>query len=1698
MAFGSSAVAADLQTRLRFDPVDLRIRETAGTTEVGLVGLSRVGGDGSPELPMTVSTFLVPEGFEVGEVRVVPRRETRVAEGVRLARGRAAGVAPSPVDSPDDVKRAWPAGALEEGATRIPARTGLSLGAGTMAGHRLHSVAVFPVRWDEAKGDLYLASEIDVELELVPASFTSGLERRRYSPAAEQVWADAVSGIIANPGDVPFVYQGSAASPSGGSPRDLPSVDGTAIDYVIVTTEALADDFAPLAEWKTKKGVPTAIRTIEWIDASYPAGHDPPERIRMFLRDAYSNWGTYLVLLGGDYEIVPPREAYNRFFFGGTQIPTDQYYACLEGDWNGDGDDLFGEGVFQTENGDSVDLYPDVFVGRAPASDSGEVATFIAKSLTYDKAPPADYVEDVCYLGEVLFPENWVYGNPPENITLDGKDLCEDFDLLIPPAWSRTKCYQSDNTLDRAHALTELSAGHHLLTLMNHGDAFKFSVGNGLNPLVYIADSDTLTNGDRLSFLMATACNPNQFDLECQGESFMNNSTGGAIAVVGPTREDFPLSASAFHERMLQLIYDHGITQFGVFMQLHRVAFAPVSGTDATPDRWTTFTKLLLGDPELRLWTQEPAPLVVTHAPSVAVGAASLTVTVTDSSLVPLADALVCVSDTMGTYSRVRTNAAGQAVVPLASIKAGTGDVVVTLREYLPAESALTVTAGVGPVVAHESSTLDDDATGSSNGNGDGQLDAGETVELGLTAHNGGDASADSTVITASVEPGAAVTFDCLWNGVRDSSMVFIGPDKINPLTVPFTLDFANPAIDYIGSPPLTFSPDSTGTDQGIFFWQDREGWHVHWSAGADSASVSGVVSTDGHVRGAAGLFLEDGSDSWSLSAGEDSLSFSGTVYPGDLRDGVDLALADSTMITLTSASALVGDLAAGASGAGTTVFDVASNARDGQLAYVDLTFTSLTGGPWTGVVPLVFSGPSLEAWMFTLDDTTNPPVSGNGNGVAEVGETVRLTPTVLNRGSGSAEAVTGSATAASGVTFTDAADAYGSLASLGMSAGVDGYVFTLDDSTGTSIDLTLTDAEGRLWAKNIEFVAPAPPDSVRFTSSSSEIVVAWDPSPEADFAGYNVYRSSTQGSGHVRENFELVRAGARYVDEDLSIGSTFYYYVTAVDSSGNESPASAELTAWTTLPQVAGWPKSAESNVFPSILMVDADGVDGMEVFVGAKNGKMYGWHADGTEIAGWPVIAGSEVWATPAAADIDGDGDMEIFWGANDSRYYVVHHDGTPVYNGNAVFLDLLGTGGVFRSATTIADVDKDNELEFFFGNDNGKLFAFNADGTGLTDSTGLFFQAPPFGSGSRIWGAIAIGDLENDLSFNGEREICFTSWNDSLYVLDATGAAKPGFPKGAGDDFQSGPALGDIDNDGDLEIVVGNNDGNLYAYHHDGSGVIGGGIFATLPDDIRCVPALCNLDADPELEIVVTCFDGNIYAFNHDGSGFLNAGGLFAAIDPTEAMSASPIVVDIDNDGSFEIFAGHRNGKFYGFHDDGSTIVGFPIPTFSPIFSTASAGDIEGDGDVDIVFASYDNSVNVMDFAGASTDSSYEWRAYGANQWRTSVYGQKTPWQTGSPVVGPASFSFSLRQNTPNPFLGGTTIRYVVPRDMNVSLKVFNVTGQLVRTLADGPVKAGPNRVIWDGRDQRGRRLSSGVYFYRLDNGEQKITRKSLILR
>ena len=166
-------------------------------------------------------------------------------------------------------------------------------------------------------------------------------------------------------------------------------------------------------------------------------------------------------------------------------------------------------------------------------------------------------------------------------------------------------------------------------------------------------------------------------------------------------------------------------------------------------------------------------------------------------------------------------------------------------------------------------------------------------------------------------------------------------------------------------------------------------------------------------------------------------------------------------------------------------------------------------------------------------------------------------------------------------------------------------------------------------------------------------------------------------------------------------------------------------------------------------------------------------------------------------------------------------------------------------------------------------------------------------PVDIGSQIVSSPAIIDINND----GNNEIIFGDYNGMLHVLDDNGNVIDGFPFEANDDIWSSPSIGDVDNDGQLEIVITSKDKHLYVLDHMGNVELD----YNANQFLMATPVLCQIDQDPELEIVFSGYasTGDVFAINHDGS---DLDGFPAPIN--EKVLTGAAVTDINGNGFDDI--------------------------------------------------------------------------------------------------------------------------------------------------------------------------------------------------
>ena len=283
-------------------------------------------------------------------------------------------------------------------------------------------------------------------------------------------------------------------------------------------------------------------------------------------------------------------------------------------------------------------------------------------------------------------------------------------------------------------------------------------------------------------------------------------------------------------------------------------------------------------------------------------------------------------------------------------------------------------------------------------------------------------------------------------------------------------------------------------------------------------------------------------------------------------------------------------------------------------------------------------------------------------------------------------------------------------------------------------------------------------------------------------------------------------------------------------------------------------------------------------------------------------------------------------------------------------------VGVGQV-RSSPAIVDLDGDLQNEIIFGADDGKVYVKNTLGE---NKPGFPFQAT-----GKIWGTLAVGDVNN----NSELEIVVGSWEDTVYVINKNGTCLT--RKSIGDRVLATPVLSDLDGNGDLEIIVGGYDGYLYVFHHDGTAYSGFPCLVSSGGKFYAGAAVGDIDGDAVKDIVVGCTDNKVYAISSNGiplSGWpFSTGGI---------IRGAPSIVDSSEP---KVVVGSGDNNLYVIDAGGNEI--FNVPTGGQIKGSPSFVDLDNDGKVELVFSSTDGNIYVYDKDGLfpgwpqSTGSSIE---------------------------------------------------------------------------------------------------------------------------
>ncbi|GHT76013.1 hypothetical protein FACS189463_0250 [Bacteroidia bacterium] len=755
----------------------------------------------------------------------------------------------------------------------------------------------------------------------------------------------------------------------------------------------------------------------------------------------------------------------------------------------------------------------------------------------------------------------------------------------------------------------------------------------------------------------------------------------------------------------------------------------------------------------------------------------------------------------------------------------------------------------------------------------------------------------------------------------------------------------------------------------------------------------------------------------------------------------------NSDSITITNASATLGNLASGASVTGQFLYQINKDMHERlsnsqNPVTLQLNITSSNGLSWTKPFNIdVFTIELKQRNKIIITPSNgnfgaNTPVTFN----IELQNTGQAPTTKLNAvlTSNNAGNIVSSCSSASRI--------YSTIGQFETNIADSAFQFTTGSAytSNTTLNFTLTVADdyGKTTLFPFNLSKPNIVTGLKTSAKEHSIDLSWNSVSGA--SGYNIYRcnvgvNDTESGSYVRLNTVPVTF-CFYNDADgLDALTKYYYKVTAVSQSGMES-APAQILAWTSYPTKGMYP-----------------------VTMAVGNATMEShWVAEDVNNDGY-----KEIFSSISGGDSNGIGFLiALDW--EGKELFDIDNNVTT----NSGFADLSTT---IRAGVAIADINNDGIKEIisvtrgFENNNMENLITCHiaADNNG-DNKPDILWQVPV--QRTFAYGAV-IDNLDN--SPDGSMEIVTTPCGNSTYhapqIYNAQGNLIQELPINSGYSTYSAAAVADLDGDGDKEIITGLVNG-IYIWHHDGTPFGAANPFYSLSGySLRSSPVICDLNNDGIKEILVSASNSlaldscRILAIKPNGqllSGWGESGGAnqytsFSTGDLTKEIvvgdlngdgnlevvavgadcvkiwnntgtlyntislpnsgirsyKRTPLLADIDGDPEIEIVVTSAgDGKIYGLKRNGSHALGFPLET-SQSFGNATPviADLDGNGKSEIIAGTgSDKKIYVWETNG--NPNRIEWGSARHDSRNTGEYPcpptiiqSNTTWNTSKSICG-----------------------------------------------------------------------------------------------
>ncbi|MCD4650467.1 MAG: T9SS type A sorting domain-containing protein [Candidatus Cloacimonetes bacterium] len=1403
---------------------------------------------------------------------------------------------------------------------------------------RLINVSVSPFEYNPVTRELTVHSDVQV----------------RVTRTAEQ-GINEIS--IQRPVSRGFDRLYSALIPNYATTRDR-DIEFQARSILIIHPDdaALLPDIDTFVNWKQQKGFIVNTASTDVSEAGSTTGS-----IHSYIQNAYDNWEIppeYIILLGdanGGYDIPEFRESYSNYN-GEGDLP----YTFLSG-------------------GDTI---PDIFIGRIPIDNPTDMLTYLAKINIYERMP------------------NLIDLNMYNHTLLTGDTSPSGLSCVLT-------CKHTQDLIlwhDSDHTFTELYAANPSPTSMNN------ALNSGALWFIYrgwigmsgwgSSHISSMTNNNMLVNAVILTCSTGSFasSSDAATELLMKAGTPsmpkGSIFSIGmATSGTHTQYNNALTQGIMHGVYKDNMPNMGEAlvrgeMNLY-LSYWNVSGGQSYVNRFNHWCNLM-GDPTCDVWRAEPLGMNVSWVGEgtgvIPFGQNYIDVTVTDDNGALLQDAWVTFrqgnnavfgTDYTDEYRHVLvTFDPSQAQTDLATLT-------VTKLDYVPQLIDVSMTGG--GIATLWDLSIDDDTQVDSNGNGDGQANPGEQIEMNVALENRTDTAMLNMHATLRTSDPFVTIIDSLTiyptiyinghNLANQDFVLAIASEAPNGYTIEFTLDVVNDATQFV----MTFWMDVTGGHLDITNIAVNDGGNSKLDPGESSPFEIELTNNTPHpVSEVYGII----SPLHSYIYAEDAHAYFGTIPAGNSVS------CTTDPFGLRASSQLYSGME--------VELEVFLYNDQGYNEYQ--TFLLSIGDNSTTNQP---SGPDAYGYI-CLDNTDT------GYAEAPVYNWIEINPSQANSLPG---------------TNTGLVDTGNEDSSNGWNSYIDFFSLPFDfkfygetyDNIGiTTKGFVTFEFSGSNWEshdpmfRNWRIPGPG--------GTSPMIAPFWDSIYLGTGAGIYTYyyaaehvyivewfntHNSGGGSGMT---FQLLLYDPAYRATPQGDGLIKFQYQSFSNPDGSNS-------------------QSGNQGNYATI------GIESHTATEGIEYSYCNSYIPGGATLGANTALLFTGIPQSHDDAFVDYS--SSLVWDPNGNSNAVLDPNETA-----DIVVNLMNTG--FVPAHNV-------QVNLTTSNPDITINSANAN-YGVIPPQGIVQQpfnvtvAPGAATGLAAFTVSIISDNAPPHTRIFNLEIGSTS-PATFVVITGNVALNP-------------PAAGIL-----TDVVVSATD---YGTHPDASG----DYVLVLPLDSYTVTARLPFFAADEVIVVIT-----VPGTTHPGNDL-----SLEYLVPAENLIAIPYG-DTPQTGVAELDWNYTTQPGFSHFDV------FRNRETGPFVKIAETIVVEYD-DTDIILnTNYHYYITTVYNEGTSDSTSH-----------AHVYWYITDEQEAGQVPAVTE----LHCNYPNPFNPETTIAFSLKQNADVRLKVYNIRGELVKTLADKPMEAGSHSITWRGQNNSGKQVSSGVYFYRLDAGNYHRVRKAVLLK